>query len=84
MFRFFKVVIPMGYGGRPNPVRPRTFKRGQAPRLIGQLGKLDLAVAGLVVLHSCHDKYRIVVERIDDDGSDYRNRSGSLTLISLK
>jgi hypothetical protein len=72
MFRFFKVVIPMGYGGRPNPARPKsvdnkgpwkTFKRGQAPRLIGQLRKLDLAAVGLVVLHSCHDKYRIVVDR---------------------
>ena len=80
-------------GGGSNPPRPKivgnkipskTFERGQAPRLIDQIGKLDLAVAGLAVLHSCHDKYRIVVERIDDDGSDYRNRSGSLTLISLK
>jgi hypothetical protein len=91
--RFFKVVIPTGYG-KVQPARPKsvgnkgpwkTFKRGQAPRLIDQIGKLDLAAAGLVVLHSCHNKYRIVVDYgIDDDGSDYGNRSGALTLISLK
>ena len=45
-------------------------------------GELKRPTSGLqshVVLHSCHDKYRIVVDYgIDDDGSAYGNRSSAL------
>src|SRR6266446_1356698 len=33
-----------------------TFRRRQGPRLVGQLGELDLAAADPRTVHSCYDK----------------------------